>query len=89
MSHELRTPFRSVAIIGPLAVPQYLSHSSFYGLLDLLGGTELTAGQSEIGDFDFSFPADDAQSPDSADCEAVLRVATEGGFILHDATYYR
>jgi hypothetical protein len=62
MSHELRTPFRSVVTIRSLAVAQHLSHSSFYGLLDLLGGTELNAGQSEIGDFNFSFPANDAQS---------------------------
>ena len=72
MSHELRTPFRSVAIIGSLAIAQHFRHSSFYGLLDLLGGTELTAGQSEIGDFDLLFSADDTHSPHSANCEAVL-----------------
>ena len=55
MSHELRTPFRSVATLRSLAAAEHPSRSSFYGLLDLLGGTELTAGQSEIGDFDFDF----------------------------------
>lgn len=47
MSHELRTPFRFVSIESESS-ELTLMFSSFYGLLDLLSGTELNPGQSEI-----------------------------------------
>lgn len=49
MSHELRTPFRyglQTLSNTPLV---HGAISSFYGLLDILSGTELTPGQREIG----------------------------------------
>lgn len=50
MSHELRTPFRYVyQTTTPVAFQTDYKSSSFYGLLDLLSGTELNQGQSEIG----------------------------------------
>ncbi|KAF9454975.1 dual-domain HisK/Mak2 protein kinase [Macrolepiota fuliginosa MF-IS2] len=48
MSHELRTPFRHAPTTGPCRHCSDSIHSSFYGLLDLLSGTELNPGQSEI-----------------------------------------
>ena len=52
--------------------------SSFYGLLDLLSGTELNPGQSEIGELTclsgdiFQFFAT------STDCQAIVRTVAQG-----------
>lgn len=53
MSHELRTPFRFVNHLCLELKPRLnvFYKSSFYGLLDLLSGTELNPGQREIGKF--------------------------------------
>jgi len=55
------------------------SDSSFYGLLDLLSGTELNGGQSEIGKemlyTEESFITDLHFSPNS---ETILRIASQG-----------
>lgn len=51
MSHEMRTPFRYTftVLFDPILI--HLCYSSFYGLLDLLSGTELNSGQREIGEY--------------------------------------
>lgn len=51
MSHELRTPFRYAVYVcvAQFFLQHYSIDSSFYGLLDLLSGTELNPGQNEIG----------------------------------------
>jgi hypothetical protein len=48
MSHELRTPFRFIYRNILLSENLFIL-SSFYGLLDILSGTELNNGQREIG----------------------------------------
>ena len=49
MSHRLRTPFRSV-IPDDVKIEIHIFPSSFYGLLDILSGTELNPGQRETGE---------------------------------------
>jgi signal transduction histidine kinase len=49
MSHELRTPFRCVLDREATYPMAHFLVSSFYGLLDILGSTNLDTNQRELG----------------------------------------
>ena len=55
-----------------------ISFSSFYGLLDLLSGTELNPGQSEIGELSYSSRGIFPFFATSANGQAIVRTTTQG-----------
>ena len=77
MSHELRTPFRYLSQILPDVLLAHGSASSFYGLLDILSGTELTPGQREIGKFIFLCVRPHFSQVDSANRQAIVRTSVK------------
>lgn len=79
MSHELRTPFRLV--LHSIFIIQGLTDSadsSFYGLLDILSGTDLNMGQREIGKSPSGEEGSSSNDQYSHDCQAILRATPQG-----------